>query len=207
MLESSQIALPRGYQNAMTFRTIQRETRPVMIGIGGGGICLKMAAVTVKRSLDVIAAFMADLAVQKRVSAYQRKPAFLMHLPETRFIHPVFWVMAAIAGIPELVLMHVLMATGTARICIGKLQRKVTGAATHGLVPSNQWKSCFGVVKLGVRTHRCPVLGNMADLAVELDRAMGILAGLALQRERAGHKSQKQDNQHKTDPPVRSVPC
>jgi len=100
----------------MTLRAIERETCAVMIGVGRRGIGLQMAAVTIERRFGVAASCMADFTIQHRMGSHERESALLMHLPESRFIHPPFRSMAALAGISELILMNVLMTTGTARV-------------------------------------------------------------------------------------------
>jgi len=187
----------------MTLRTIQSETRAMMIRIGRRGIGLQMAAITIERRFCVAAFGMADIAIQHRMGSHERESALLMHLPETRFSRPHLRGMAAAAGVTELVLMNVLMTTGTARIRLREFQRAVAGAATDGGMLTFQRECRLGMLERRVCAHGRPIIGDMADLAIELDRAVGILAGLTSKRDRANHRSEEQGNQQEADSPSR----
>ena len=160
-----------------------------------------MAAVAIERRIGVAAAGVTAFAIQNGMSPYQRESAFLMHLPETRFIRPGRRAVAAAAGVSELVFVNVLVATETSGFRFGEVQRPVAGAATDGGVPAFQREFRRSMVELHVGAHGRPVVGDMAELAIEVNRAVRILAGLAFQCDRSRDRREKSGHQENAQPP------
>ena len=68
-----------------------------------------------------------------------------------------------------------------------------------------QRKRRLGVLERRVRAHGRPIFGDVTDLAFKLDRPVGILVVLTLERDCTDDRADEQRCQKEAEPPSRDM--